>query len=158
MSRRHLARDLQGVVERQLLLPVQPVAQRLALDVGHDIETKPVGNARVVQRQDVGMGESRGEPDLPEEPRGAEGGGQLPAQDLQGDGAVVLPVLAQPDRGHAATPDLTLDRVAAPQRLGNAVRRLRHPAPRNAGSRRPYDTAGNRRKPGGTGLAPLGTR
>ena len=48
-----LAGDPDGVVDRQLRLPVEPVAQRLALDERHDVVEEAVGLARVVQRQDV---------------------------------------------------------------------------------------------------------
>ena len=43
-----IARDLERVLERQLLLAVEPVAQRLALDVRHDVVEKPVYFARVM--------------------------------------------------------------------------------------------------------------
>ena len=46
----HLAGDPHRVLDRELLLPVQPIAQALALDVGHDAEQEAVGLAGVVQR------------------------------------------------------------------------------------------------------------
>jgi hypothetical protein len=41
----------------------------------------------------MGMLEPRGEADLALEPLGAEGGGELGQQDLEGDGAVVAEVV-----------------------------------------------------------------
>src|SRR2546426_9458544 len=41
----HFASDLERFVEGQLLLPTQPVPQRLALDVGHDVIEEAVGLA-----------------------------------------------------------------------------------------------------------------
>ncbi len=75
------ARDLGGdpdrVVDRQLLLPDKPVAQRFAFDERHRIEEKAVGFARVEQRQDVRVLEVGGGSDLAQEPLGADHGGQL---------------------------------------------------------------------------------
>ena len=41
----HFPRDLEGILERQLPLAVEPLAQRLALDVGHDVVEKLGGRA-----------------------------------------------------------------------------------------------------------------
>jgi hypothetical protein len=51
----HLARDAQGVVERQLVVAPQPGAQRLPLHIRHDVVQHAGGFARVVHREDVGM-------------------------------------------------------------------------------------------------------
>jgi hypothetical protein len=45
----------------------------------------------------------------------AEGRGQLRLEDLEGDGALVLEILRQEDRGHPAAPELALQRVLACQ-------------------------------------------
>src|SRR3990170_3664494 len=70
-----------------------PGPQRLALDVGHDVvedrgRCRPTGPSAVEQRQDMGMAELGGDPDLVQEPLGAEHRGQLGAQDLQRNGAI----------------------------------------------------------------------
>ncbi len=49
---------------------------------------------------------------LPEETIGAEARGQLWAQDLDGDHAVVLQVLRQVHRPHAALPQCALEAIA----------------------------------------------
>ena len=51
--------------------------------------------------------------DLAQEPLGAEDGRELWAEDLECDGAIVLQVPGEIDRGHPAAPELTLDRVPA---------------------------------------------
>ena len=47
--------------------------------------------------------------DLAQEPLGAERGGELRAQHLDRDVAVVLEVVREVDGGHAAAPELALD-------------------------------------------------
>ena len=54
----------------------------------------------------------RGDLDLPQEPSGAERGGELGPQHLDRDLAVVLEVLGEIDGGHAALAELALDAVA----------------------------------------------
>ena len=99
--------------ERQLPLPLQPLPQRAALHVGHDVEEQLAGLARVVDRQDVRVGESGGELDLAEEPVGADRGREVRPEDLQGDLAVVAEVLGEEHDGHAALAELALEAVAA---------------------------------------------
>jgi hypothetical protein len=73
------------------------IAERLALDVGHDVEDWPAGFARIVERQDVRVLQVGRRLDLGQEPVGADHGRQLGAQDLEGNLAVVLEV-ARKDR------------------------------------------------------------
>ncbi len=54
--------------------------------------------------------------DLDHEALGAEHGGQLRLEDLDRDLAVVLEILRQVDRGHAAGAEFALDAVAIGQR------------------------------------------
>ena len=61
------------------------------------------------------MLEIGGELDLGEEPLGADHGGQLGAQQLERDLAVVLQVLGQVHRRHPAGADLALDPIAVRQ-------------------------------------------
>ena len=58
------------------------------------------------------MLEAGGDSNLPEKALGAECGDQLVAQDLDGDGPVVLEVAGEVDRGHAAAAQLALEAVA----------------------------------------------
>ena len=59
------------------------------------------------------MLQARGDADLAQEALGAERRGELGAQHLERDLAVVPEVVGEVDRGHAAAAELALDRVAA---------------------------------------------
>ena len=127
---RRLTRDLDGILERELGLARQPVAQRFPVDERHrepeDRRPAAVAGdiARVVDREDVGVLQPRGQADLALEALGAERGGELGMQHLERDGPVVLEVADEIHRGHAAAPELALERVAVAQRrlqLGQAV-------------------------------------
>src|ERR1051325_2782747 len=59
--------------------------------------------------------------DLAQEPLGANDGGQLGPEDLDGDPAVVLQVLREIDRGHPALAQLALDRVASREGAGQTA-------------------------------------
>jgi Helix-turn-helix domain len=72
------------------------------------------------------MGEASRQLDLSEESLGAQGGGQLRLQDLDGDPTVVLGVLRQIHRCHAARAELALDGVAALEGFGEAIQRSGH--------------------------------
>ena len=104
-------RDADRFVDRQLLLALEPRAERLALDVRHHIEEQPVGVARVEQRQQVRVLEVRGDLDLAEEPLDAEHGAELRIEHLERDVAIVLEVAREIDGRHAAAPDLALENV-----------------------------------------------
>ncbi len=64
--------------------------------------------------------------DLVEKALGTEHGGELGLENLNRDLAVVLHVVGEVDRGHAAGAELALDRVAVGQRRGQAFERIRH--------------------------------
>ena len=64
----------------------------------------------------------RGGPDFGEEPLGADHRGQLGAQHLERDLAVVLEVVRQVDRRHAALAQLPLEAVAVGERGGECGR------------------------------------
>ena len=65
--------------------------------------------------ENVGVLQAGAEPDLTEEALRAQGGGELGAHDLERDRPVVLQVVGQPDRGHAAAAELALERIAVGQ-------------------------------------------
>ena len=109
-------RDLDGdphrVGHRQLLLPADPVADRLALDIRHHVEEEAVGLAAVEKGEDVRMLKIGGGRDLGEEPLGADDGGQFGPQHLDRHAAIVPDVLRQVHGGHAALAELTLEAVS----------------------------------------------
>ncbi len=109
--------DISGDTERllngELFLPRQPVAQRFACHVRHDVEQKPVRFTGVVQRQDVGMIQPGGDLHLTQKPIGPEGRRHLRAEHLDRHPTVMLDVVREIDGGHAAAPQLSLDDIAA---------------------------------------------
>ena len=109
------ARDPHRLVHAELGLAVELVAQRLALDEGHDVKEKAVRRSRVEQRQDVRVLQRRRGLDLDDEPLGAEHGREFGLQHLQRDVAVVLQVRGEIDRGHAPCTEFALDGVPAGQ-------------------------------------------
>ena len=63
----------------------------------------------------------------------ADHGGELRAEDLDGDGAIVLEVVREVDGGHAARAELALDAVAVGEGVREGRRDGRHLAgPREA--------------------------
>ena len=107
-----LAGDAERVLERELFLAREPVAEAFAFDEGHG-EPELAGRlARVEHREDVRMLEPGGELDLAQEPLGAQRRGELGVQHLERDGAVVPQVVREVDRGHAAAAELALELVA----------------------------------------------
>ena len=106
-----LDQEPDGLVHRELALAGQAVAEALAVHVGHHVIEEALGLARIEQRQDVRMLEPGGDADLAREAVRAEGRGELGAEHLDGDLAVVLQVVGQVDGGHAALAELALDPV-----------------------------------------------
>ncbi len=112
---RDLGRDAERVVDGKLLFSIQPVAQRFALDVRHDVEDGAVHLTRVEQRQDVRVLEVRSRADLGEKPLSPDDRCQLGAQDFDGDAAVVPAVVGEINGGHAAGAELAVDAIAIRQ-------------------------------------------
>ncbi len=67
-----LAGDLHRVLDGQLLLAVEPIPERLTLDVGHDVVEETVGLPAVMQPEDVRVCQLGGDCDFAEEPLFAE--------------------------------------------------------------------------------------
>src|SRR5712692_5099738 len=109
-------RDLTGeddrLRHRELPLPVESGAQRFAVHQRHHIVEHAVCRAGVVEGKNVRMLHARGDPNLAEEPLMAEGGGDLRAEDLQGNGTVVLQVPRAKHQSHPTAAQLGRDRVA----------------------------------------------
>ena len=111
-----LGGDPERLVHRQLPLPPEPVAERLALDERHGEPELAGGLARVVDGEDVRVLQPGGELDLALEALGAERVGQVGVQHLERDRPVVPQVLGEEDRGHAAPPELALEGVGCGKR------------------------------------------
>ncbi len=123
-----IARDPECIGHGQLLLPVQPIAQRLAFDVRHGEPELVSRFTGVEDRQDVGMLESRRKPDLALEALRAEHRRDLGVQDLERHRAVMPKVAREKYRGHAAATELALDRIAASQGAFQHRAEVRHVA------------------------------
>ena len=78
-------------------------------------QSSPSAPPGVVNGQDVGVLQAGAEPDLAEEPLGAQRLGQLGMEHLERDGAVVSQVVREEYGGHAAASQLTLDPVGVCQ-------------------------------------------
>jgi hypothetical protein len=65
--RRSLAYDRDRFVDSEAFVTVELLSQRLAGDVGHDVEQPAVSLAGIVQREDVCMVQLRGDRDSPRE-------------------------------------------------------------------------------------------
>ena len=126
------AGEPERLVDRELLLPLEPLPQRFAFHVRHHIVDQAARLAGIEQRQDVRVLQMGGDPDLTQEALDSEHGGELGAQHLQGDGAIVLQIPGEIHGRHATGADLTLDSVVLGegrpetfQRIGHGVRRYR---------------------------------
>src|SRR5437667_11016450 len=76
---------------------------------------------RIDQCQDVRVLELRREADLSKEPLGAQHCGELRAQHLERDGAIVFEVAREVHRGHPTAAELALDRVTAGEGCAQAA-------------------------------------
>ena len=127
---RRLPGDRNRILHRQPPLAVHPLAQALALDVGHGEPEQAVGAGAAVEHgEDVGVLQPGGEADLALEPLEAEGGGEAGVEDLERDGTVVAEVVGQPDGRHPAPADGAIQPVPAGQCLAQAFRLAQAGAP-----------------------------
>ena len=121
-----LPHDPEGVLDGELVLPDQPVAERLPLDERHDIVKEAVGHPRVVQAEDVGVLELGGDPDLAQEALGADGGRQFRLEHLDGDAAFVLRVPGEVDEGHPALAQQALHVIMAGEGFPQSFQLIGH--------------------------------
>ena len=91
----------------------------------------PVGVTRIVDRQDVRMGEAGGDLDLAQEALGADHRCDFGPEHLQRDEPPMPEITRQKDRGGAPTSELPLDRVPPGQHGLQAVQQVRHRGPEN---------------------------
>jgi hypothetical protein len=107
----NFARDAYASAYWKLTLALEPRAERLSLDVRHDIVQQSVGVSGIKQREDVRVLKLRSRLDLAEEPFASERGSELGVQNLDGDVAIVFDVVGEIHGSHTARPELTLDAV-----------------------------------------------
>ena len=135
-----LAGDLERGLQRELALPCQPLAERLALGVGHDVVEQAVGLSGIVEWEHVRVLERGGDADLAEEPLAAQHRRQLGLEHLDGDPPVVLQVLSEKHDRHPAVAELPLHAVS----IAEGCRELRtevHGPPLHRGKMRPIQPA-----------------
>src|SRR5262245_587665 len=104
------------------MLPVQAVPEAVAFHVGHGKPEEAVRFPGVEHGQDVRVLEAGGELDLPLESLGPQAGGEFGQEDFERYRPVVLEIVGQEDGGHAATPQLALDDVAAAESVSELSR------------------------------------
>jgi hypothetical protein len=123
----HLAGDLKRVIDGKLALPVKPLTEALPIYVRHGVPElvgavgSPCAGAGIEDRQDVGMLEPGGDPDLVEEALGPECGRQIGMQHLEGYRAVVPQIVGEIDGRHTAPANLAVEPVASFQGLAQSV-------------------------------------
>ena len=120
--------DADDFGDRERALPLEARAERLPLDVRHDVveerrATRVVGRSRsrgrhprVEQGHDVRVHEARRQPDLAREPFGAERGGDIRVEHLDGHVAIERGIVRQVDGAHSAATQLPGDAEAARER------------------------------------------
>ena len=112
----HFERDRDRVFDGQHSLAIQAIAERFALHERHHIVEEIARHARVVQTEDVGVMQLRGESNLALEPLGAEGRGEVRHEDFDRYFATVLDVVREIDDGHSTPPKLADNIVLALER------------------------------------------
>src|SRR4030095_12767012 len=88
------------------------VAQRLAFDEGHDVVRGAIHLAGIDEPEDVGMLQGGGGLDFPHKPVGSDDRRELRPENLYRYLPVVLEILGEIHRRHAALAQLPLDAVA----------------------------------------------
>ena len=107
----HVAQDPHRVAHRQLALVHDPGAQRLARDVRHDVVQQVALRSGGEQRDDMGVLQRGGQPDLALESLGAHARGQLGRQHFHHNLPAEPHFLGEEDTTHTAAAELALDAV-----------------------------------------------
>ena len=108
----HVAQDPHRLADRQLPLVGDPLPQRLALDVRHDVVEQVALRSGGEQRDDVGMLQLRGEADLTLEPLHVHPRCHLGREHLHHHLAAEPHFLGEEDSAHAAAAELALEAVS----------------------------------------------
>jgi hypothetical protein len=123
---RDLSRDPDRLIDAELFLAIEFVAQRLALDVRHDVIEEGVGFARVEQRKDMRVLEIGRRFDLLDKPLGAQDGREFGTEHFDRHLAVVPHVMREVHRCHPTSTDSPLDGVAGSEGSRESGGNLRH--------------------------------
>ena len=109
------AHEIERLLERDLAVAQQTIAQRFALYDGHHVVKEPAGFTRVEERNDVGVIQSRSELDLSQEAIGAERGAELRVENLEGDFSFMPQVHCKKDSRHPAAAELAIEAITRRQ-------------------------------------------
>ncbi len=122
----HVAQDPHRIADRQLVLVGQAGAQRLALDVRHDVIEQVARRAGREQRNDVGVLQPGGELDLALEPVHVHPGGHRGREHLHHHLPPQPHLRGEEDTTHAPAAELLVDAVHVPQGGLEAVFQVNH--------------------------------
>ena len=120
--------DPDRLFDRKLAFPVQATPEALALHVRHGVEEKAVHLSGFEEREDVGVLQVCGRPDLGEEAVCSDDRGQLGLEDFEGDSSRVSLVEREVDRRHSPFTEPPLDVVLALEGRGQARQGVGHRA------------------------------
>ena len=121
-----LQRDMNRVVDRELGLAVEPVAQRFPFDERHDVVEQAVGLPGIVETEDVRVLELGGHANFTVESLGTDRGAELRVQHLDGDLALMLEILREVDGGHAAGAELAFHAIPVGQSRLQSIESVAH--------------------------------
>ncbi len=96
------------------------------LSAGRPMRKETVFFTGIVERQDVGMLQVRGDLDLLEEPLSSDNGSQLGSQDLDRYLPAVLEILSEVHRRHTTSAQFALDGVTIGEGGGQSVQSVIH--------------------------------
>ncbi len=117
-----LGSDSDRVVNRERLLAIESIAKRAAWNERRDVVQYAVRFAGIYERHDVRMGETGRDPNLSQKTRCADGGAQLPSENLYGDLAPMLSLFGEVHGCHAALAEHALDGITIAEHLADRDR------------------------------------
>ena len=121
-----LADDGDGVIDRELMFALQPLAQRFARDERHHVEHEPVSNPSRYDRQNVRMLQMRRDFALALEPRRHHVAGELGRQNLDDDLAVEREIRGEEQSAHAPALQLFVHAIAVGEDLSQMFEQIVH--------------------------------
>ena len=130
---RHFPRDEQRVLDRQLRLSLQPVAEGFAFYERHDVVEGARGVAGVIDGQDVGVLQPGGQLDLAQEALAPQRHGDFGAQRLERDEALMPDIAGEVDHRHPAAAELPINDVVPGQRPIQSSKGISHRDNDNSG-------------------------
>ncbi len=122
----HVAQNVSRLAGREVSLPLEPRAQRLALDERHGEERQPIGDPRGEHGHDERMLELRRDLDLTPEALEVDAGRELRREHLDHHSPPERVFRSHEHPRHPPTAELALEGVAAEVRLKSVFELLSH--------------------------------